>query len=386
MTKVQVISGFLGAGKTTWIRKMIKDVFEGKKVVLIENEFGDIGIDSSFLRDAKIEIKEMNSGCICCSLVGDFEESLKLVIEQYHPDYIIIEPSGVGKLSDVLKAITKVAETVDISLAGALTVVDAKKCKMYMKNFGEFFNDQIEYASAILLSHTESVSDEQLEEVVTLMKEINADVHVVTTTWSQLDTDEILDVVTDGNSLIESTIKEMEEHHHEHGEHHEHKHSEECCCQNEGDKECCHHDNDEHCDCEHHHEHDKHHEHKHSEECCCKNADDEECCHHHDHGEHCNCEHHHDHHHAEDIFDSWGKETPTKYVKDGLIVLLNELANSNSFGTVLRAKGIVETDEGWIQFDIVPNELEIRESTPSFTGQICVIGVELDKEKLADSF
>ena len=353
MAKVQVVSGFLGAGKTTWIRKMINEVFKNKKVVLIENEFGDIGIDSSFLSDAKIEIKEMNSGCICCSLVGDFEESLKLVIDQYNPDHIIIEPSGVGKLSDVLKAITKVAESTDISLAGALTVVDAKKCKMYMKNFGEFFNDQIEYASAVLLSHKEAVDSEQLSEVVALIKELQPNAHIVTTEWDLLEANEIIALVTGGNSLIENTVKELKEHHHHHEE----------------GEECCKHEHIDTCECEHHHEDD--------EECCCK----------HEHIDTCECEHHqHDHHHAEDIFDSWGKETPRQYVKEELTIVLNDLAHSSLFGTVLRAKGIVETNEGWIQFDIVPEEVEIRECKPSFTGQLCVIGVELDKEKLELSF
>ena len=374
MVKVQVVSGFLGAGKTTWIRKMISEIFENKKVVLIENEFGDIGIDSSFLSDAKIEIKEMNSGCICCSLVGDFEESLKLVIEQYNPDHIIIEPSGVGKLSDVLKAITKVAESTDISLAGALTVVDAKKCKMYMRNFGEFFNDQIEYASAVLLSHKETVDSEQLPEVVALIKELQPNAHIVTTEWDLLEADEIIALVTGGNSLIENTVKELKEHHHHHEE------GEECCCK---------HEHKDTCECEHHHED--------GEECCCKHEhhddcvcdhheEDEECCRH-EHKKECECDHHqHAHHHAEDIFDSWGKETPTRYSKEELIVVLNDLAHSEIFGTVLRAKGIVETNEGWIQFDIVPEEVEIRECKPSFTGQLCVIGVELDKEKLELSF
>jgi len=396
MAKVQVVSGFLGAGKTTWIRKMINEVFKNKKVVLIENEFGDIGIDSSFLSDAKIEIKEMNSGCICCSLVGDFEESLKLVIDQYNPDHIIIEPSGVGKLSDVLKAITKVAESTDISLAGALTVVDAKKCKMYMKNFGEFFNDQIEYASAVLLSHKEAVDSEQLSEVVALIKELQPNAHIVTTEWDLLEANEIIALVTGGNSLIENTVKELKEHHHHHEEGEEcckHEHIDTCECEHhheDGEECCCKHEHHDDCECAHHHEEGEECcKHEHHDDCECEHhhEDDEECCCKHEHIDTCECEHHqHDHHHAEDIFDSWGKETPRQYVKEELTIVLNDLAHSSLFGTVLRAKGIVETNEGWIQFDIVPEEVEIRECKPSFTGQLCVIGVELDKEKLELSF
>lgn len=367
MSKVDIISGFLGAGKTTLIKKLIKEVFHNEQVVLIENEFGEIGIDGSFLKEAGIEITEMNSGCICCSLVGDFEEALKKVVDEYHPDRIIIEPSGVGKLSDVIKAVQTV-DSEEIVLNSFVTVVDSKKCKIYSKNFGEFFNNQIEFASTIILSRTQDINEDKLKECVSIIKGINDKAHIITTNWSTIDGQTIVNAIEDKDSLKEALLKEAEicpvcGHHHDHD--HEH-----------------HHDHDEH---EHHHhdEHDHHHE---DHECC--EHDHEHEHHHHDHDHECGCGHdhdHHHHHHADEVFTSFGYETPTVYTKSKLEDILKELS-TNNYGSILRAKGIVNSDEGWLEFDFVPEEYEVRDSKPDYTGRICVIGQDLKEDKLKELF
>lgn len=377
MTKINVISGFLGAGKTTLIKKMLQEVFHGQKIVLIENEFGEIGIDGGFLKDAGIEITEMNSGCICCSLVGDFGTALKEVLTKFAPDRILIEPSGVGKLSDVVKAVEGVAETAEVELDGSLTVADATKCKIYMKNFGEFFNNQIEYADTIVLSRTQNMKQEKLETCVKLLQEHNSKAAIITTAWEELDGKLILEAMNQKNSLAEELMREEQTHHH-HDEEccgHEHHHGEECCEHDHhhephGHKgEECHHGHGEHSHEEH--EHTGHEHHEHGEECGCG----------HDHG------HGHHHHHADEIFTSWGKETPHKYQEEELKGILEVLANETGYGTILRAKGIVPDTEGnWLHFDLVPGEYEVRKGTADYTGRLCVIGSQLDEAKLAKLF
>lgn len=374
MTKINVISGFLGAGKTTLIKKLISESFQGEKVVLIENEFGEIGIDGGFLKDAGIEITEMNSGCICCSLVGDFGTALADVITKFTPDRIVIEPSGVGKLSDVMKAIVDIAKKQPVELDSSITVADANKCKMYMKNFGEFFNNQIEYADTIVLSRTQSVSEPKLEEAVALLRTKNEKAAIITTPWDVLSGNIILEAMNSRNSLAEELMHE-EEVCPECGHHHHH--DEECEC---GHEHHHHHDEDEH-EHEHHHHHDgDEHEHEHH------HHHDDEHEHHHHEGE-CGCEHHHEHghhhHHADEIFTSWGKETPHKYSKDDLNTILEKLANSEEYGQILRAKGIVPSAEGtFLHFDLVPGEYEVREGQPDYTGKLCVIGSNLKEEEL----
>lgn len=366
MTKINVISGFLGAGKTTLIKKLISESFQGEKIVLIENEFGEIGIDGGFLKDAGIEITEMNSGCICCSLVGDFGTALADVITKFAPDRIIIEPSGVGKLSDVMKAVVDIAKKQPVELDSSITVADANKCKMYMKNFGEFFNNQIEYADTIVLSRTQSISDSKLEDAVALLRTKNETAAIITTPWDVLSGNIILEAMNKKNSLAEELMHE-EEVCPECGHHH--RHDEDCECEHHHEHE--HHHHDEDCECEHHHEH-----HHHDEDC--------ECEHHHHDGE-CGCEHHHEHHHhhADEIFTSWGKETPHKYSKDDLNTILDKLANSENYGQILRAKGIVPSAEGtFLYFDLVPGEFEIREGQPDYTGKLCVIGSNLKEDEL----
>lgn len=356
MIKVDIFSGFLGAGKTTLIKKLIAESYGNEKVVLIENEFGEVGIDGGFLKEAGIEITEMNSGCICCSLVGDFGEALKKVIAEYSPERIIIEPSGVGKLSDVIKAVGRVADA-DLKLNGLTAVVDAKKCKMYMKNFGEFFNNQIESASSIVLSHTGGMSDEKIAEAVKMIREHNKEAAIVTTDWDKLTGVQILAAIEKENTLKE----EMDELMHEH-EHHHHDHDE---CEHEHH----HHDHDE---CEHEHHHHDH------DEC------DHEHHHHHD-GE-CGCHHHHDHD-ADEVFASWGIETAQKFTKDKIEKILNIFANGTEYGMILRAKGIVEDENGeWIHFDYVPGEPDIRNGAAEVTGRLCVIGSDIDKEKIEKLF
>ena len=396
MVKIDIISGFLGAGKTTLIKKLLKEAFEGEQVVLIENEFGEIGIDGGFLKDAGIEIREMNSGCICCSLVGDFGASLKEVVEKYHPDRILIEPSGVGKLSDVIKAVQGVEEDVDIQLNSYTTVVDAKKCKMYMRNFGEFFDNQVQYAGAIIMSRTDIVDEKKAMESMELLRSINEKAAIITTPIEKLDGKKILEVMEHPVSLADELLKEEHEHHHhahddecgcghDHDhEHHHHDHDDECGCGHDHDHEH-HHDHDDECGCGHDHDHEHHHDH--DEECGCGHDHDHE--HHHDHDEECGCGHHHDHHHhhADEVFTSWGRETIKKFTREGLEKMLESLSASEEYGVILRAKGMLPAEDGtWIYFDMVPEETEIREGSPEYTGRLCVIGSKLNEEKLAKLF
>ena len=339
MVKIDIISGFLGAGKTTLIKKLLKDGFQGEQVVLIENEFGEIGIDGGFLKEAGIQIREMNSGCICCSLVGDFGTSLKEVVTKYDPDRILIEPSGVGKLSDVIKAVQGVQDEVDIKLNSYTTVVDAKKCKMYMKNFGEFFDNQIQYAGAIIMSRTDIASEKKVHESLELLRSLNKDAAIITTPIENLDGKKLVEVMEHPVSLEQEMLEEEHEHHHHH------------------DGECgCGHDHEEH---EHHHHHD---------------------------GE-CGCGHDHHHHHADEVFTSWGRETIKKYTREGLEKILEALSESDKYGIILRAKGMLPAEDGtWIYFDMVPEETEIREGAPEYTGRLCVIGSKLDEHALEELF
>ena len=388
-TKIDIISGFLGAGKTTLIKKLLKDAFQGEQVVLIENEFGEIGIDGGFLKEAGIQIREMNSGCICCSLVGDFGASLKEVISKYHPDRILIEPSGVGKLSDVIKAVQGVEEETGLVLNSYTTVVDAKKCKMYMRNFGEFFNNQVEYAGAIIMSRTDIVDEAKAQASLELLREINSKAAIITTPIEKLEGKKLLEVMEHPVSLADELMEEEEVcpecgHVHEHGEHHhDHDHEE---------HEHHHHDHDEECGCGHDHDHEEHehHHHDHDEECGCgHDHDHEEHEHHHDHDHECGCGHdHHDHHHhADEVFTSWGRETIKKYTKENLEKMLEALSASDEYGIILRAKGMLPAEDGtWIYFDMVPEETEIREGAPEYTGRLCVIGSKLNEDKLAELF
>ena len=379
MVKIDIISGFLGAGKTTLIKKLLKEAFEGEQVVLIENEFGEIGIDGGFLKDAGIEIREMNSGCICCSLVGDFGASLKEVVEKYHPDRILIEPSGVGKLFDVIKAVQGVEEDVDIQLNSYTTVVDAKKCKMYMRNFGEFFDNQVQYAGAIIMSRTDIVDEKKAMESMELLRSINEKAAIITTPIEKLDGKKILEVMEHPVSLADELLKEEHEHHHHHD------HDDECDCGHDHDHEHHHHDHDE-CGCGHDHDHE--HNHDDHDECGCGHDHDHEQ-HHHDHDDECGCGHHHDHHHhhADEVFTSWGRETIKKFTREGLEKMLESLSASEEYGVILRAKGMLPAEDGtWIYFDMVPEETEIREGSPEYTGRLCVIGSKLNEEKLVKLF
>ena len=390
-TKIDIISGFLGAGKTTLIKKLLKDAFQGEQVVLIENEFGEIGIDGGFLKEAGIQIREMNSGCICCSLVGDFGASLKEVISKYHPDRILIEPSGVGKLSDVIKAVQGVEEETGLVLNSYTTVVDAKKCKMYMRNFGEFFNNQVEYAGAIIMSRTDIVDEAKAQASLELLREINSKAAIITTPIEKLEGKKLLEVMEHPVSLADELMEEEEVcpecgHVHEHGEHHhDHDHEE---------HEHHHHDHDEECGCGHDHDHEEHehHHHDHDHECGCGHDHDHEENehHHHDHDHECGCGHdHHDHHHhhADEVFTSWGRETIKKYTKENLEKMLEALSASDEYGIILRAKGMLPAEYGtWIYFDMVPEETEIREGAPEYTGRLCVIGSKLNEDKLAELF
>ena len=390
-TKIDIISGFLGAGKTTLIKKLLKDAFQGEQVVLIENEFGEIGIDGGFLKEAGIQIREMNSGCICCSLVGDYGASLKEVISKYHPDRILIEPSGVGKLSDVIKAVQGVEEETGLVLNSYTTVVDAKKCKMYMRNFGEFFNNQVEYAGAIIMSRTDIVDEAKAQASLELLREINSKAAIITTPIEKLEGKKLLEVMEHPVSLADELMEEEEVcpecgHVHEHGEHHhDHDHEE---------HEHHHHDHDEECGCGHDHdpEEHEHHHHDHDHECGCGHDHDHEEHehHHHDHDHECGCGHdHHDHHHhhADEVFTSWGRETIKKYTKENLEKMLEALSASDEYGIILRAKGMLPAEDGtWIYFDMVPEETEIREGAPEYTGRLCVIGSKLNEDKLAELF
>ena len=388
-TKIDIISGFLGAGKTTLIKKLLKDAFQGEQVVLIENEFGEIGIDGGFLKEAGIQIREMNSGCICCSLVGDFGASLKEVISKYHPDRILIEPSGVGKLSDVIKAVQGVEEETGLVLNSYTTVVDAKKCKMYMRNFGEFFNNQVEYAGAIIMSRTDIVDEAKAQASLELLREINKKAAIITTPIENLDGKKLLEVMENPVSLEQEMMEEEVcpecGHVHEHGEHHHHDHDHECGCghDHDHDHEHHHHDHDHECGCGHDHEHEHHHDHDH--ECGCDHDHEHE--HHHDHDHECGCGHDHHHHHADEVFTSWGRETIKKYTKENLEKMLEALSASDEYGIILRAKGMLPAENGtWIYFDMVPEETEIREGAPEYTGRLCVIGSKLKEDKLAELF
>ena len=398
MTKIDIFSGFLGAGKTTLIKKLLKEALADSKVVLIENEFGEIGIDGGFLKEAGIEIKEMNSGCICCSLVGDFGTSLKEVLTTYAPERILIEPSGVGKLSDVIKAVENVAADTEVEVNSAVAVVDAAKCKMYIKNFGEFFCNQIAYAGTIVLSRTAGMSQEKLEKCVEMIREYNSQATIITTPWEELQGEDILKTI-EGADKLETMMaalleEEHEHHHHGHDEHHHehhHEHDEEHHHDHhhEDGEECCHgHHHEDGAECHHEHHHD------HDEECCHDHhhEHDEECHHehHHEHEEECHHEHHHDHehhhHHADEVFTSWGKETPTVYTAERIEAILKEL-DGGEYGMVLRAKGMVPAEDGtWIYFDYVPEESDIRTGKPQVTGKLCVIGSKLSEEKLEELF
>ena len=402
MTKIDIYSGFLGAGKTTLIKKMISEAYCGEKLVLIENEFGQIGIDSGFLQDSGINITEMNSGCICCSLVGDFGKALNQVISEYAPDRIVIEPSGVGKLSDVIAAVSKVIND-DVQLGFAVAVVDAGKVKIYSKNYGEFYNNQVETANAIIMSRTDMVPQQKLDAAVEMLRSLNAQATIVTTPWGELTGAQLLEAM-EGKASLALAIAELEqehEHHHHHGHHghhhgeHEHHHGEHCCCH--GEDEHHHHDehhheehehhHGEHCCCngEHeHHHHDEHHheehEHHHGEHCCCHDE------HEHHHGEHCCCHDEHDHHHADEVFTSWGIETAGKFTVEQIELALEAL-DSGRFGVILRAKGIVAgTDGKWIHFDYVPEEKNVRTGAAAVTGKLCVIGAELMEDELSKLF
>ncbi|MEF2596138.1 MAG: GTP-binding protein [Lachnospiraceae bacterium] len=366
MIKVDIFSGFLGAGKTTLIKKLIKEVFAGQQIVLIENEFGEIGIDGGFLRDAGINITEMNSGCICCSLVGDFGKALKKVADEYHPDRIIIEPSGVGKLSDVRRAVEDASKEAGLEINALVTVADASKIKMYMKNFGEFYNNQIENAGAVILSRTQKLSQEKQLQAAELIREKNPKAVVITTPWDDITGGQILKAIEGTDSLAKELMEEAEHHHHHHDE--------ECGCGH--DHEHHHHDHDEECGCGHdHEEHDHEHHHHYDQNGVCS------CGHHHDE------DGHHHHHHADEVFTSWGRETPRKYTKDELGQILKTLSDSEEYGIVLRAKGMLPDTEGtWLHFDLVPGEYEIRNGSADYTGRLCVIGSKLDEAKLEKLF
>ena len=393
MTKIDIISGFLGAGKTTLIKKLIQEAFEGEKLMLIENEFGEIGIDGGFLNNSGIEITEMNSGCICCSLVGDFGVALKEAIAKYSPERIIIEPSGVGKLSDVIKAVEKVKDEVDIVLNSFVTVVDGIKCKMYMENFGEFFNNQIENANTIILSRSQKLSEEKLEACLSQIRKHNEKAAIVTTSWDEINGKQILSAMEKGNSLEKELLREAKEHHeHIHQQEkcncssHEHQ-NEEDSCNSHGHHNHQHH-HDENCSCNHEHNHDEDcncDSHNHDEECSCDAHE------HHHHDNNCSCghdhEHGHHHHHADEVFTSWGVETPKKYSKEELNNILKTLAESSDYGFILRAKGIIPLKEGgWINFDLVPGEYEVRDGGSDYTGRLCVIGTNLNKREIEELF
>lgn len=390
MTKIDIISGFLGAGKTTLIKKLIKEALGGEKVVLIENEFGEIGIDGGFLKEAGIEITEMNSGCICCTLVGDFGAALRDVITKYSPDRIIIEPSGVGKLSDVIKAVADVKKDFDdVELNSFITVADAGKTTMYMKNFGEFFNDQIENANTIVLSRTAKTPENKLDKAVAAIKEHNDKAVIITTDWDSLTGKQILDTMEKAAGEVKDLLFTKEElescehHHHDH----EHEDGHECCGhhhEHEDDHECCHghhhdheHEDDHECGCGHHHEHEDGHE------CGCGHHHEHE----HEDGHECGCGHHHHHHHADEVFDSWGITTPKRFSKEALEKILDKLAWGNGLGIILRAKGIVQSEgEGWLEFDLTPGEFEVRNGAPDVTGKLCVIGSRLKKDDIKALF
>ena len=390
MTKIDIISGFLGAGKTTFIKKLLQEAISGEQVVLIENEFGEIGIDGGFLKDSGIEIREMNSGCICCSLVGDFGKSLSEVLTKYKPDRIIIEPSGVGKLSDVMKAVIDVSADMDVALNSAVTIVDAAKCKMYMKNFGEFFNNQIENAGTVVLSRTDITDTAKIQKDVEMIREKNPKAAIVTTPLAELGGSQLLEIIEKRDTMLDDLLEEVRESHHHHDD------DDDCCCGHDHDHEH-HHDHDEDEEHEHHHHHD------HDDDCCCGHDDEHhhdhdedeehENHHHHDHDDDCCCGHdhdheHHHHHHADEVFTSWGMETIVPVTKDQLEDILKRLAETKEFGDVLRAKGMLPTENPgeWLYFDLVPEQYEIRDGKPDYTGKVCVIGASLKEEELNKVF
>lgn len=402
MTKIDIFSGFLGAGKTTLIKKLIAEAYTGEKIVLIENEFGEIAIDGGFLKDSGVQINEMNSGCICCSLVGDFADALQKVLAQFHPDRILIEPSGVGKLSDVIRAVQGV-QSDELVLNGFTTVVDANKCRMYMKNFGEFFNNQVENASAIILSRTEGIRPEKLDAAVALLREKNPTATIVTTPWTELDGKQILETMERRDTLsaelehlkAEAAEDDDEDEHEHHHHHHDDEDDHECCCghhhHHDDDEDDDDDDDDDH-EHEHHHDHDEHdhdhccgHDHDHDDHDHDEHDHDEHDHDEHDH-DHC-CGHHHHHHHADEVFTSWGTETPRKYTDDEIRAALDALINEHRYGVVLRAKGIVPaTDGGWIHFDYVPGESDVRRGSAQVTGRVCVIGSHLAEDALKELF
>ena len=390
MTKIDIISGFLGAGKTTFIKKLLQEAISGEQVVLIENEFGEIGIDGGFLKDSGIEIREMNSGCICCSLVGDFGKSLSEVLTKYKPDRIIIEPSGVGKLSDVMKAVIDVSADMDVALNSAVTIVDAAKYKMYMKNFGEFFNNQIENAGTVVLSRTDITDTAKIQKDVEMIREKNPKAAIVTTPLAELGGSQLLEIIEKRDTMLDDLLEEVRESHHHHDD------DDDCCCGHDHDHEH-HHDHDEDEEHEHHHHHD------HDDDCCCGHDDEHhhdhdedeehEHHHHHDHDDDCCCGHdhdheHHHHHHADEVFTSWGMETIVPVTKDQLEDILKRLAETKEFGDVLRAKGMLPTENPgeWLYFDLVPEQYEIRDGKPDYTGKVCVIGASLKEEELNKVF
>ena len=397
MTKIDIISGFLGAGKTTFIKKLLQEAISGEQVVLIENEFGEIGIDGGFLKDSGIEIREMNSGCICCSLVGDFGKSLSEVLTKYKPDRIIIEPSGVGKLSDVMKAVIDVSADMDVALNSAVTIVDAAKCKMYMKNFGEFFNNQIENAGTVVLSRTDITDTAKIQKDVEMIREKNPKAAIVTTPLAELGGSQLLEIIEKRDTMLDDLLEEVRESHHHHddddcccGHDHEHHHhhdhdDDDCCCGHDHEHHHHHDHDDDDCCCGHDHDHEHHHDHDEDEE--------HEHHHHHDHDDDCCCGHdhdheHHHHHHADEVFTSWGMETIVPVTKDQLEDILKRLAETKEFGNVLRAKGMLPTENPgeWLYFDLVPEQYEIRDGKPDYTGKVCVIGASLKEEELNKVF
>ena len=409
MTKINIISGFLGAGKTTLIKKLLAGAFQNEKVVLLENEYGEVGVDSGFMRDSGIQVTELNSGCICCTLVGDFSKALDELIDTYHPDRIIIEPSGVGKLSDIRKVVVDMMDEHEITLEGSATVADVGKCRMYSRNFGEFFLDQIENAETIILSRTQNTTEEKIEKCVALLREHNAQARIITTPWDELSAQQMLDVIESAESLL-STEDVVHEHHH----HHDHD-DDECCCGHDHDHEHHHHDHDDdECCCGHDHDH-EHHHHDHDDgECCCghdhdhehhhHDHDDDECCcghdhghehhhheheHHHEHGEGCTCgcHDHHGHHHADEVFQNIGVETPRKFEEAAVRAALDQLEDEGKYGVILRAKGILPVEGGkWLHFDYVPGESDVRYGSADYTGRLCVIGTGINEAALKELF
>ena len=381
MTKINIISGFLGAGKTTLIKKLLGGAFQGEKVVLLENEYGEVGVDGGFMRDSGIQVTELNSGCICCTLVGDFSRALDELIDTYHPDRIIIEPSGVGKLSDIRRVVVDMMDSHEITLEGSATVADVGKCRMYAKNFGEFFIDQIENAETIILSRTQNTTEERIEKCVNLLREYNAHARIITTPWDELTGEQMLDVIESAESLL--STDEVVRHAHEHHHHHDHDDDDECCDHDHDH----HHDHDDDDECDHDHEHHHHHDHDDDDGCC---DHDHERHHDHDHGDGCSCGCHHDHHghhHADEVFQNIGVETPRKFEEAAIRTALEQLDDEKRFGSILRAKGILPlTDGKWLHFDYVPGESDVRYGSADYTGRLCVIGTQINEAALKELF